>query len=61
MVDQLFSENREPSIDELLTDEIAQLLRAADGLSLAEVLREVEVAKRQTEQSFSIQECLAAN
>lgn len=61
MVDQLFSENREPSIDELLTDEIAQLLRAADGLSLAEVLREVEVAKRQTEQSFSILECLAAN
>jgi hypothetical protein len=53
MPDKLFSGNKEPSINELLTDEIAQQLRAADGLSLADVLRDIEAAKRQTAQSFS--------
>jgi hypothetical protein len=50
MGDHLFSGNREPSINELLADEIAHRLRAADRLSLAEVLRCVDAAKRETVQ-----------
>ena len=45
MAEPLFSGNREPSINELLTDEIARLLRAADCLDLADVLREIDAAK----------------
>ena len=45
MGDCLFSENREPSLRELLTDEIAQLLREADGITLADVLREIEAVE----------------
>jgi hypothetical protein len=49
MAERLFAGNREPSINELLTDEIARLLRAADGLDLADVIREVEAAKSNVE------------
>lgn len=48
MAEQLFRGNREPSINDLLTDEISRLLRAADGVDLADVLREIETAKSET-------------
>jgi hypothetical protein len=40
-----FLGNVEPSVEQLLCDEIAGLLRARDGLKLADVLRIVESAK----------------
>jgi hypothetical protein len=49
MVERLFSGNREPSINELLSDEIARFLRTADGLDLADIIREVEAARSNIE------------
>jgi len=61
MAGQLFWGNREPSIDELLTDEIAGLLRSADGLDLADVHREIIAAKRKTTLwNVSVEHWLAA-
>ena len=40
-----FLGNLEPSVEELLYDEIAGLLRARDGLKLIDVLRIVESAR----------------
>jgi hypothetical protein len=45
MQDRLFHGNIEPSIDELLSDPIAQLLRKRDGIEVDDVLVTVERAK----------------
>ncbi len=41
----LYSGNREPTVDELLHDEIANLLMARDGLDAADVFRVVDAAR----------------
>ncbi|MDE1969808.1 MAG: hypothetical protein KGI92_12965 [Alphaproteobacteria bacterium] len=45
MQDRLFRGNIEPSIDELLSDPIAQLLRKRDRIEVDDVLVTVERAK----------------
>ena len=45
MPNRLFHGNIEPSIDELLSDPIAQLLRNRDGIAVDDVLVTVERAK----------------
>lgn len=45
MHDKLFRGNAEPTIHELLTDPIAQLLRQRDGLAIDDVLAAVEQAR----------------
>ena len=45
MAERFFLGNVEPSVDELLHDEIAGLLRARDSLNLADVLRIVDGVK----------------
>ena len=45
MHDRLFHGNIEPSIDELLSDPIAQLLRKRDRIEVDDVLVTVERAK----------------
>jgi hypothetical protein len=44
-MEQVYAGNAEPSIDELLNDDIARLLRLRDGLHLADVLCVVEHAR----------------
>lgn len=46
MRNKLYSGNAEPSVEELLDDPIAALLRARDGLHLDEVRHVVERVKR---------------
>ena len=41
----LYSGNREPTIDELLDDEIAALLMARDGVEPSDIFTVVEAAK----------------
>ena len=41
----LYSGNREPTVDELLHDEIANLLMARDGLDASDVFRVVDEAR----------------
>jgi len=45
MPNRLFRGNVEPTIDELLTDPIAQLLRKRDRIGIDEVLATVEQAR----------------
>ncbi|MGH7000252.1 MAG: hypothetical protein ACREEA_01950 [Stellaceae bacterium] len=45
MPDRLFHGNAEPTIDELLSDPIAQLLRNRDGIAVGDVLLTIERAK----------------
>ncbi|HYL31534.1 MAG TPA: hypothetical protein VEU53_00135 [Stellaceae bacterium] len=45
MQNRLFHGNIEPSIDELLSDPIAQLLRKRDGIEVDDVLVTVERVK----------------
>jgi hypothetical protein len=45
MHDRLFRGNAEPTIDELLSDPIARLLRQRDGIAVDDVLATVEQAR----------------
>jgi hypothetical protein len=45
MVNQLYSGNREPTVDELLNDEIADLLMRRDGIQFTDVRQIVEETK----------------
>ena len=45
MADKLFRGNAEPTVNELLTDPIAQLLRQRDGIAIDDVLAIVEQAR----------------
>jgi hypothetical protein len=42
----LYSGNSEPTIDELLSDDIATFLRRRDGLHVTDVIRAIEQAKK---------------
>ncbi|GEM_PF-2682906 len=45
MPDRVFRDNAEPSIDELLSDPIAELLRRRDRIAIDDVLAAVDRAK----------------
>jgi hypothetical protein len=45
MHDKLFHGNAEPTIHDLVSDPIAQLLRQRDGIAVADVLATVERAR----------------
>ncbi|MGH7015254.1 MAG: hypothetical protein ACREEL_14070 [Stellaceae bacterium] len=45
MPDRLFHGNAEPTVNELLSDPIAQLLRNRDGIAVDDVLSTIEQAK----------------
>lgn len=57
MQDRLFRGNIEPSIDELLNDPIAQLLRKRDRIEVDDVLVTVERAKAALRHRCRIRDC----
>ncbi|MDE2229762.1 MAG: hypothetical protein KGL11_12080 [Alphaproteobacteria bacterium] len=58
MRDRLFRDNTEPTIDELLSDPIAQLLRKRDGIEIGDVRAAVEQAKTALRQRCLARSCL---
>lgn len=57
MQDRLFRGNIEPSIDELLSDPIAQLLRKRDRIEVDDVLVTVERAKAALRRRCRTRDC----
>lgn len=60
MQDRLFCGNIEPTIDELLSDPIAHLLRSRDGIAVDDVLAAVERAKTALRRRCMGQRCTEA-
>ncbi len=60
MQDRLFRGNIEPSIDELLSDPIAQLLRKRDRIEVDDVLVTVERAKAALRYRCRTRDCFEA-
>jgi hypothetical protein len=57
MHDKLFRGNTEPTIHELLTDPIAQLLRQRDGIAIEDVLAAVAHAREALREGRMIRGC----